>query len=220
MFGILVFLYYKSRIYTNSQDSYIVFKRYNFLNIIKKIRHPLTSVKYDKYKHLEYGNNFLWPFIDKICYEDNKGIPVTIPITKRSIDFVDIKIYETDDIVLTIRFTSYFNCSNVDSFLKLTEDQILEVGNGFERIIKKMIMDTIKIKPFKGNYDIHQLINTLKEQKFDKENETKVTENPKKIIWTYINTVLQASSLSKLHISSSNTQIVSVNINMNSVVNF
>ena len=216
---ILSFLYYKSRIFTSSHDSYIIFKRVNFLNIIKKFRHPLTPIIYNNYKRLEYGNNFLWPSIDKICYENKKKIPVTIPNEKKCIEFNDIKIYEKDDIVLKIKFNSSFSCNDIDFFLKKTENEI-ELENGFEYIIEKIIISEIEKQNFGVNNNVSQFTKIFKEKTSnDNDNETN-NEKAKTTIWTYINSVLQSSVLSNLKITSSNTQIVSMNVNMNGVISF
>jgi len=214
--GILAFIYYKSRIYTNPHDSCVVFKRYNLLKITKKIIHPLTPIKYDSYKYLKYGNNFLWPLIDTISYGSGNN-PITIPISKKSIDFDDIKIYENECIVLKIKFISYFYCVDIEKFFKaLDVSTDTKLANGFDNIIEKIIIDKIKDQTLKIN-DLSQFTNIFQEKQV-KDNETKLTGDVRTMIWTYINIILKSSVLSTFGINSSSTQIVSMK--MNSIVNF
>ena len=223
IFGIILFFYCKSRIYTNSVDSYIVFKRLDFFSILKKIRHPFTPFKYNNYKRMTYGNNILWPLTDKICYaNNNKGIPITIPNAKQLIEFNDIKIYEKHGVVIKIKFRSNFNCHDIDFFLEnfFRFGGQPELENGFQNILEKIIINTIERNPFDTKNDISQFINILKEKKnLDNETETN-NDKIRTIIWTYINSVIQVSDLSKLKIGSSNTHIVGVNGDFNCVINF
>lgn len=242
--GILIFLYTKSRIYSNTIESFIIYKRHSIFNVfsvlkefkllrISKIVSNEPHKSLNTLKRLKYGNNFMFPLLDSICYIKNiknpdHGQPLVIPGAlinnskeQNLFHFKNIKIYEKDDIILIVAFKCSLGCKDIDFFLNKIGN-ILE--NGFNPVIKKIIKELIENKLKSSEFIPMNVLNKYLNKRTFVETEDNEQENIlkelKAEISNFLREILGKSLFTETKIESSNIDLVSARITSNKLIKF